>query len=82
MLTSAEKDKLARRAMIAYLKEGEPGLPASGDVVRAGGLTYVRVRDSAGAVLAVYRLKNPLTSTGAQQLRRMRRPPEDVIRRA
>jgi hypothetical protein len=58
--------------MVAYLKAGATVLPATGDVVKRKGLVYVVVRDAAGAVLAVYRLKN------VGQLRRMRQPPVDV----
>jgi hypothetical protein len=70
MSTIGKRDDLARRAMIAHLKSGG-SVTATSDVVKRNGLVYVVVRDAAGAALAVYRAQ-------AKQLRKMRRPPEDV----
>lgn len=69
---------LTRRAMVAYLASDGPG--AMPDPERCGvrmlrGLGYVVVRDAAGAVLAVYRIRSD-----NNMLRRMKRWPAMVTR--
>jgi hypothetical protein len=59
----------------AYFKTGGTVPPAeSSGVVKRDGLTYVVLRDTAGASMAVCRVQN------SGQLRRMRRPPKALDR--
>jgi hypothetical protein len=73
MSTTGKRDDLARRGMMAYLKSGGSAV-ATADVVKRRGLVYVVIRDAAGAAVIVYRAQK-------MQLRKMRRPPEDVVQR-
>ncbi len=77
-LTKAERTAVVRRALAAYFADptehGWPDAPSC-SVVRRAGLNYAVVVDAAMETLAVYRLRRELGTTGAGQLKRLKRPP-------
>lgn len=69
-----DEKEYMRRALAAYFRTGGTEQPEAGksSVLESGGLWYVILRNSTD-VLAVYRITNE------EQLRRMKRPPRELI---
>jgi hypothetical protein len=72
-------DNLTSRALASYVRDPDgdrqPEFAKCGPADHAG-LSYVVLRDAAGAVLAVYRVTR---ESQKGQLRRMRRPPKALL---